>query len=53
MLKTLQGVKMIFFYFCALHSDREQSCSVDNLSVSLCLIGCLEGILTEFQLEFI
>lgn len=27
-------------------------CSADKLSVSVCLIACLGGILTEFQLEF-
>lgn len=42
------------FFFCTpQHSDREPRCSVDELSVSVCLIGCLGGILTEFQLEFI
>lgn len=28
------------------------TCSADKLSVSVCLIACLGGILTEFQLEF-
>ena len=33
--------------------DREPGCSVDKLSVCVCLIGCLGGILTEFQSEFV
>lgn len=33
--------------------DKEPSGSVDKLSVCVCLIGCLGGILTEFQLEFV
>lgn len=34
------------------NNGSEPSSSADELSVSVCLIGCLGGILTEFQSEF-